>query len=129
MPDRTILIILTLAAAALIALGLWIALRLRPNPKERERRRRLAVHASGRLIEGTITEANDTTIFYSYSVAGAAYSTAQDIEELHANIGMPPEKLIGAIVSVKYSTNNPMNSIVVCEKWSGFRSGKLGGRS
>jgi len=129
MPDRTILVILTLAAAALIALGLWIILRLRPSPKEREKRRRLAINASGRVVEGTITEANDTSIFYSYSVGGAGYATAQDIEELHQTIGVQPEKLIGAIVSVKYVRSNPANSIVVCEKWSGLRSGKTGGLS
>ena len=127
MPDRALLIILILAAAALIALGLWIIWRLRPNAKERERRRRLAVNAAGRLADGTITEANETLIFYSYSVGGTGYATSQDIEELQAAIGVQPEKLIGCVVTVKYATRNPANSIIVCEKWSGLRFGNTGG--
>ena len=129
MPDKIVLAILIIFAAALIALGLWIITRLRPNPKERERRRRLEVNARGRLAEGTITEANEWLIHYSYSVGGAGYATSQDIAELRSAIGVEPHELIGCVVSVKYVTRNPANSIVVCEKWSGFRSGRLGGRS
>ena len=126
MPDRTVLVILMATAAALIALGLWIVLRLRPSAQERERRRRLLVNARGRLADGTILEATETVIFYSYSVGGAGYTTSQDIAELK-NVILQPERLIGCPVTVKYSMRNPANSIVVCEKWSGLRSGTTGG--
>ena len=127
MPARTALVVLAIAAAALLALGLWIVLGLRPSPKERERRRRLAVNARGRLADGTITEAHEGLIFYSYSVGGAGYTTSQDIAELEAEIPVKPEKLIGCPVTVKYAMRNPANSIIVCEKWSGLRSGITGG--
>lgn len=122
MPDRTILIALIIAAAALIASGLWILLRLRPNAEERERRRRLAVNARGRIADGTITEATEKMIFYSYSVGGAGYATSQDIADFRSALRVPPEKLIGCPVIVKYAMRNPANSIIVCEKWSGLRS-------
>lgn len=127
MPARTVLIILIAAAAALIALGLWILLRLRLTPVERERRRRLAVNARGRLADGTITEATDGAIFYSYSVGGAGYMTSQDIAELRDAVRIQPERLIGCPVTVKYAMRNPANSIIVCENWSGLRSGQMGG--
>jgi len=116
-----------IAAAALLALGLWVVMGLRPSPKERERRRRLAVNARGRLAYGTITEASEGVIFYSYSVGGAGYTTSQDIAELRAAIRVQPEKLIGCPVTVKYAMRNPANSIIVCEGWSGLRSGTTGG--
>ena len=128
MPDKTVLIILMAAAAALIALGLWIALGMRPSAQERERRRRLMINARGRLADGTITEATESVIFYSYSVGGAGYMTSQDIAEL-PNLVVHPEKLIGCPVTVKYAMRNPANSIVVCETWSGLRSGTTGGTS
>ena len=127
MSVRTVLIIFIAAAVALIALGLWIRFGLRLSPQELERRRRLAVNARGRLADGTITEANEKVIFYSYSVGGVGYATSQDIAELGNAISAPPEKLIGCPVTVKYATHNPANSIVVCEKWSGLRSGIWGG--
>ena len=127
MPARTVLIVLIIAAAALIALGLWIVLRLRPSPEERERRRRLAVNARGRLADGTITEAHEGVIFYSYSVGGAGYATSQDVAELQVVLGVQPDKLIGCPVTVKYAMRNPANSIIVCEGWSGLRFGTKGG--
>ena len=127
MPERTILITLIVAAAALIASGLWFVLNSRPSAQERERRRRLAVNARGRIADGTITEVSEHGIFYSYSVGGAEYATSQDIGELRASIQVPLEKLIGCPVTVKYAMRNPANSIVVCERWSGLRSGRTGG--
>ena len=129
MPVRTVLVLvlLIIAAAVLIALGSWIATGLRLSPEERERRRRLAVTARGRLADGTITEVNEGVIFYSYSVGGAGYATSQDTAELRATIEVQPDKLIGCPVTVKYALNNPANSIIVCEGWSGLRSGITGG--
>lgn len=127
MAVRIVLFILILAAAALSALGVRIILGLRVSPIERERRRRLAVNARGRLADGTITEANEVIIFYSYSVGGAGYMTSQQIAELRDAIRVQPEKLIGCPVTVKYAMRNPANSIIVCENWSGLRSGITGG--
>ena len=114
------LFFLALFAAALIALAVWLLLRLRVSPKERERRRRYAINAFGRLADGNVTEANDETIFFNYSVGGVAYSAAQDITDLHEAMPVSAEQFIGCPVTVKYATHNAFNSIVVCETWSGL---------
>lgn len=122
MPQNLPIILLSAAAAALVAVVLWIVFH-RDNPRERERRRRLEVNARGRLADGSITEATDSSIFYSYSVGGVEYATSQDIDELRATFKVEPERLIGCPVTVKYVMQNPANSIVVCEEWSGLHSG------
>ena len=122
MPQNLPIIILSLAGTALIAVALWVVFH-RENPRERERRRRLEVNSRGRLADGNITEATDSSIFYSYSVGGVEYTTSQDIDELRATFKVAPERLIGCPVTVKYVMQNPANSIVVCEEWSGLHSG------
>ena len=104
----------------LIALAFWIALRVRGTPEKREKRRRLEVHRLGRLGEATITEANENTLYYSYSVRGVQYTASQDVTALREHLPAEPERLIG-FVSLKYATNNPANSILICEEWSGLR--------
>ena len=122
MPQNLPIIILSLAGTALIAVALWVVFH-RENPRKRERRRRLEVNSRGRLADGNITEATDSSIFYSYSVGGVEYTTSQDIDELRATFKVAPERLIGCPVTVKYVMQNPANSIVVCEEWSGLHSG------
>ena len=122
MTSTQIIIILAIGAAVLIAVAVAILLLRRETPRERERKRRLAVYASGRLADGNITEANDGAIHYTYSVGGVEYTTAQDIADLRAWFQVPPERIIGCAVTVKYIMQNPANSIVVCEKWSGLHS-------
>ncbi len=121
MHDKLALTGLAMVAAALIALAVWIASRIRRNPNEREKRRRLAVNLHGRLADGSITEASETSIFYTYSVGGVDYATSQDVADLLALVRVPPERLIGSLVTVKYAMKNPGNSIIVCEEWSGLR--------
>lgn len=84
-------------------------------------RRRLSVNLHGRLGDATITEVQDNTIFYSYSVRGVTYTASQDITQLRPQIPNDLERLIGP-ASLKYSPGNPANSIIVCEEWSGLRA-------
>lgn len=116
----TSVVALVVIAAVLVALGLFILLRIRRKPKDKEMRRRLIVNQHGRLGDATITEVQDNTIYYSYSVRGVTYTASQDIAQLRAQIPSDPEKLIGP-ASLKYSPGNPANSIIVCEQWSGLR--------
>jgi hypothetical protein len=113
--------LLVVVAAALAALGLVILFRIRRKPKDKEMRRRLAVNLHGRLGDATITEVQENTLFYSYSVRGVAYTASQDISQLRAQIPSDLERLIGP-ASLKYSPRNPANSIIVCEEWSGLRA-------
>ena len=98
----------------------WIVRRVRGNPEARERKRRLGVHKIGRLGDALITEASEDTIYYSYSVRGVQYTASQDIRALRNHVPPDPERLIGH-ASLKYATNNPANSILLCEEWSGLR--------
>ena len=113
--------LLVVVAAVLAALGLFILFRIRRKPKDKEMRRRLSVNLHGRLGDATITEVQDDTIFYSYSVGGVTYTASQDISQLRAQITNDLEKLIGP-ASLKYAPRNPANSIIVCEEWSGLRA-------
>lgn len=117
----TSIVVLAVIAAVLLAGGLVILLRMRRKPKDKEMRRRLTVNSQGRLGDATITEVQDNTIFYSYSVRGVTYTASQDISQLRSQVPSDLEKLIGP-VSLKYSSRNPANSIIVCEAWSGLRA-------
>jgi|SRR5579871_4617620 len=107
-------------AVIVVAATIWFALRARTTPEKRERKRRLAVHRQGRLGDAFITEATDTALYYSYSIRGVQYAASQDISTLREHLPAEPERLIG-VVGLKYSPNNPANSILVCEEWSGLR--------
>ena len=107
-------------AALLIGLAIFIAMRVHGTPEKRERRRRLNVNRLGRLGDALITEANDSVIYYSYSIRGVQYTASQDVSALREQLPAEPDRLIG-IASLKYAPNNPANSILICEEWSGLR--------
>ncbi|MEP6960459.1 MAG: hypothetical protein ABI995_00160 [Acidobacteriota bacterium] len=91
------------------------------NPEKRERKRRLLVHKNGRLGEAMIVDANEDAIYYTYSIGGVQYEASQDISMLREHVPADPDRLIGA-ARLKYVNNNPANSILVCEEWSGLRA-------
>jgi len=94
---------------------------MRGNPEKREQKRRLELHRQGRLGDAMITEASTDALYYSYCVRGVQYAASQDITALRDWLPADPERLIG-FASLKYAPNNPANSILVCEEWSGIRS-------
>ena len=106
----------------LVCVLVWLLRRIRRDPEEKERRRRLTVNVTGRLGDAEITDVENNSVFYSYSVRGVAYTAAQDISRLREYLPEQPERLIGP-VTLKYSPANPANSIIVCEDWSGLRPG------
>ena len=121
MTDNVKVVLLLVLAPPLLALGIWLLFRLRRDPRERERRRRDWVNLRGRLGDGVITEAEREMLYYSYTIRGVVYIASQDIAPLLDRIAVPPERLIGP-VTLKYDVNNPANSIVICETWSGLRT-------
>jgi hypothetical protein len=114
--------------AILAAVGLtvvWLGARsiramLRGDPEKRERKRRRLLYQRGRLAEAYVTDADQTTLYYSYSVGGVQYQASQDISTLRAYLPGPPERVLG-VANVKYSLENPANSMLVCEDWCGVR--------
>ncbi len=113
--------LLSTLAVALMALAFWIVWRVRRRKGNREQRRRRWVNIRGRLGDATITDVAEHSIFYEYTISGVDYTASQDISDLHEYIHGDLERLIGTPASLKYSGNNPANSIIVCEEWSGLR--------
>lgn len=120
MRDPGDLALLACAAAAIIGMGAWVAFRRRITPEERERIRRLTINRNGRMWDGNITDVNGDSIYYSYKVRGVEYMASQDVSALHNQLPSDPSVLIGP-VTVKYLPTKPVESILICEEWSGFR--------
>jgi hypothetical protein len=74
--------------------------------------------------DATIVDVRDYVLYYTYQVRGVAYATSQDASEFHHLLPPDTSILIGP-VGLKYSPNNPANSIIVCEQWSGLRPAAL----
>ncbi len=106
--------VLLLAAAVIIVL--W----KRRNPTERERKRRLAVNRYGRMGDGLILDCSGDVLYYNYSIRGVEYAASQDVSTLREHLPEDPALLVGP-VTLKYSSKNPANSILLCEEWSGLR--------
>src|ERR1039458_7513085 len=114
------IVLVVLVCAVVLGLGFYFLSRLRRNPNDKEKRRRLQVNEQGRVGYATITEVHESTIFYEYSVRGVLYTASQDVAQLREQIPSDLDRLI-APVTLKYSPQNPANSIILCEEWSGLR--------
>ncbi len=105
-----------------VSCGVRMALKaMQSNPEKRERKRRQERFQQGRRGAALITEATETMLYYSYSVRGVQYEASQDVSGLREMLPPEPERLVGP-ASLKYSTRNPGNSILICEEWSGLRA-------
>ena len=61
-------------------------------------------------------------LFFTYAVRGVEYTASQDISALK---GLVPQDLSSIdAVGVKHLPENPANSIVLAEEWTGLRLGK-----
>lgn len=118
-PAEVAAVIIVLAAIT------FLLLRRRPSPYELERLRRLHVGVHGRLLEGMVTDVHENTVYFTYSVRGVDYQAAQDLSTLMDKVPGEMHTLIGP-VTLKYISNNPANSVVLCEQWSGLRSAAEG---
>lgn len=122
---------LYLSAAAALAVGTGFLLRKRrktPEQRERERRERINLH--GRITDGAVIDVHEMSenghgtqqlLVYQYDVAGVSYEASQDITYLRQFVDLHACR-IGLPASVKYDPQNPGNSIVVADRWSGLRN-------
>lgn len=116
-----------LGAVAIVGIA-WYALRRpRPDPEEIERERRDLLAVTGRITDGSITDApaqqdnadaEPLIIVYNYRIAGVTYECAQDVSSLAQHVRDVRADLP---VQVRYDLHNPANSIIVAESWSGLR--------
>ena len=123
------LVTLVLVAVMAILVGLMVVRawrRSRISPAERERRRRATLLSIGKMGDANLIDLRDNLLFYSYDVRGVEYTASQDVSDLR---DLLPGDLSGALgaIYVKYDPQNPANSIVLAEQWSGL--GTRTGRS
>jgi hypothetical protein len=126
------------AGAAALGVGLTVYLRRRrKTPEQMEQARRLQISSMGRIIDGTVTDVAELPpspggknsnghgrvqlLIYHYDVSGVTYEASQDVTHLRHRVDLHTCR-IGVPTSVKYDPQNPANSIVVAEEWSGLRN-------
>jgi hypothetical protein len=118
-----------LAGASLVA-GYLLSSR-RKTPEQRERERRERINAIGRITDGIVLDFCEAPpkqgqstpvqlLVFNYDVAGVTYEASQDISHLREYVDLQNGKL-GLHASIKYDPQNPGNSIVIAEGWSGLR--------
>jgi hypothetical protein len=83
-----------------------------------------AKHDSGASSGAKITAASPTNgtqrlIYYTYSISGVTYETAQDVTGLEERLHLK-RAAVGQTASVKYDPSNPSNSILLADDWSGL---------
>ena len=121
------------AAAALLVLlatGVaWWRRSRRKTPEQLERERRQRLNAMGRITDGTVLDVHEERstggrtqqlLIYRYDVAGVSYEASQEVSHLRHLVDLHSCR-IGLPASVKYDAQNPGNSIVLAEGWTGLR--------
>lgn len=142
---RNLLPLAGVAALAIVAIVYW--LRRKPaDAAEIERQRRAYLNRVGRIVEGQVLEVVDhprvpedsnqkpaplgkhrtaapngsqKLLYYTYSISGVTYETAQDITGLEEQAHLS-RVAAGQHASVKYDPSNPSNSILLADDWSGL---------
>src|SRR3974377_2404943 len=117
--------------AALLATGLILVLaavgatigdrswkRPRVAPEERERQRRAALVSHGKMGDATVLEIREDLVVYSYAVRGVEYTASQDLAPLRSFLPPDLSAAVGPVL-VRYEAQNPANSIILAENWSG----------
>ena len=115
----TFALLLILAVVAVVV-GYRSWRRSRVSPAQRERERRAILVSRGKLGDAEVVEIREQLVFYSYAVRGVGYTASQDLSFVES---LAPADLAAAIgpVLVRYDAQNPANSIILAEQWSGLR--------
>jgi hypothetical protein len=135
-----------IAVVAIVSAIFWM--RRKPDTSmDRERERCAYLNRVGRIVEGQVIEVADHVqpvaeaggsrmfqkrpeltangngtrklLYYSYSISGVTYETAQDVTGLEVRAQLN-RVAAGQTASVKYDPANPSNSILVADDWSGL---------
>jgi hypothetical protein len=137
-----------LVVLAAVAMIFWLR-KKPEDEGEIERQRRSYLNRVGRIVEGQVLEIVDhksapapssnghskgsrlfakahapsngtqRLLYYTYSISGVTYETAQDITGLEERLHLT-RVATGQIASVKYDPSNPSNSILLADDWSGL---------
>jgi hypothetical protein len=113
-----------LAGAVAISVGVVWSKRRRKTPEQHEQERRVRINQEGRITDGTVLDTNESNaaqlVIYTYDVGGVTYEASQDVTNLRHFVDLHACR-IGLPASIKYDPQNPGNSIVVAEGWTGLR--------
>jgi len=116
------------AVALMLGAACWVRSR-RKTAEQREVERRARLSTKGRITDGTVLEFHEYTdenkppvqlLIYSYDVGGVSYECSQDITQLRHFVDLQ-DCQIGLPASIKYDPQNPGNSIIIAESWTGLR--------
>jgi hypothetical protein len=122
--------IFAIAGAGFLLAGVAWARKRRKTPDELEQERRIHLSEIGRITDGTVIDVNEMQtsgsgelqlLIYQYDVAGVSYEASQDVSSLRHLVDLHSCRS-GLMTSIKYDPNNPGNSIVIAENWSGLRN-------
>ena len=120
MQSAELTLIASAVAALALAAGVLVYNRLR-SKGDPEALRRARIDAAGRFIEGMVTDFQAGVVFYRWSWRGVQYEASQDLRSLSHLLPESENILIGP-VTVKFLARDPSNSIVMSERWNGFRA-------
>jgi hypothetical protein len=91
-----------------------------PLPAEDSKRQRGSVKNNGAMLSSAAVDNGiQRLLYYTYSISGVTYETAQDITGLEERLHMK-RAAVGQTASVKYDPSNPSNSILLADDWSGL---------
>jgi hypothetical protein len=101
----------------------------RKTPEQREFERRQLLTKAGRITDGTVIDLQEVNggvspmqlLIYTYDVRGVSYECSQDVTSLRPVFNAETCR-VGLPASIKYDPQNPGNSIVVAEDWTGLRA-------
>jgi hypothetical protein len=115
-------------AVAAVSVGYWLR-GGKKSSEQKELERRIRISRGGRITDGTVMDVHEMDgedkepiqlLIYTYDVAGVSYEASQDVTLLRQFIDFHSCRL-GLPTSIKYDPQNPGNSIVISEEWSGLR--------
>lgn len=98
----------------------------RASPEEKERSRLAALLKNSRSIEGYLTDTTASLLYFTYEVRGVTYHAAQDVTCIEGAETDRYNPQLGP-VTVRYSTTNPANSMVLSKEWNGLKRNEIKG--
>ena len=90
-----------------------------PLPAEDAKHHPSSAKSSNAKLGAAPTNGTQRLIYYTYSISGVTYETAQDVTGLEERLHLK-RAAVGQTASVKYDPSNPSNSILLADDWSGL---------
>jgi hypothetical protein len=78
-----------------------------------------AKNSVAKIASAVPTNGTQRLLYYTYSISGVTYETAQDVTGLEERLHLK-RAAVGQTASVKYDPSNPSNSILLADDWSGL---------